>query len=223
MIARTISSSFAANRRIISSGGSEGGSGFVGGGGAGNFVDSGGCIGPAACARSEAGAAARTRARAQPAARRFDLCIVKSASICWMLSAGILQHGSANNLCPHFCEPSTVYRGAPDLCYNRAAAKTSLSAKCCRGNAGQAIFRVRQGAGGGVPLFRRANSNRFRRRRICEKSLRRTRGSLCHRQHGADGCVEKRIAARTTHGRRGPRGRTPRGNSAGICERILYR
>jgi hypothetical protein len=57
---------------MISSGGSVGGSGLLGGGGAGNFVDSGGCIGPAPWARNEAGVAARTKASAQYAARSFD-------------------------------------------------------------------------------------------------------------------------------------------------------
>src|SRR5579864_5705603 len=100
-MARTISSSFAANRRMISSGGSVGGSGLLGGGGAGNFVDSGGCIGPAPCARSDAGATARTRASAQHAARRFDLWIMEFASIRWMQSAGIVQHGIVKNPARH--------------------------------------------------------------------------------------------------------------------------
>jgi hypothetical protein len=82
---------------MISSGGSVGGSGLLGGGGAGNFVDSGGSIGPALCARREAGAAARTRASAQHAPRRFDLWIMESASNSWMQSAGIVQHEFVKN------------------------------------------------------------------------------------------------------------------------------
>src|SRR5271167_780189 len=96
-MARTISSSFAANRRMISSGGNVGGSGLLAGGGAGNFVDSAGSIGPAPCARREAGAAARTSANAQHAARRFDLRIMESASICWMQFAGIVQREFVKN------------------------------------------------------------------------------------------------------------------------------
>src|ERR1700681_2040245 len=80
---------------MISSGGRVGGSGLLCGGGAGNFEDSGGSIAPAACARSEAGAAARIKARAQHEAIMFDLFIMESSSICWMRSAGNLQHGFA--------------------------------------------------------------------------------------------------------------------------------
>src|SRR5579864_8370213 len=115
MIARSMSSSLAANRRMISSGGSVGGSGLLGGGGVGNFVDSGGAIGPAPWARREAGAAASTRASAQHAARRFDLWIMESASICWMQSAGILQHEFVKNPACRLPEISSVYRGALDL------------------------------------------------------------------------------------------------------------
>src|SRR5579863_3858071 len=233
---------------MISSGGRAGGSGLLGGGGAGNFADSGGCIGPASCARRETGAAARIKASAPHTARRFDLLFMPSASILWMQSVGIVQHAFVRNPALVFPYPVPVYRGgflehrlkpallsaccytlykkltqrgvsvprAPDLCYNRAAAKTSRCVKCCRGNAGQAIFRVRQGAGSGVPLFRRANSSKPGCRRVCEKSVRRARGSLCHRKRGADGSAKKRAAARPANGRRGKSGRIHRGNSAGI-------
>ena len=94
---------------MISSGGRVGGSGLLGRGGAGNFVDSGGCIGPAACACRDAGAAARNKTRAQHAARRFDRGIMDFASICWMQFAVNLQHEFLRD--PGlFCSfPATVY------------------------------------------------------------------------------------------------------------------
>src|SRR5579862_2520215 len=98
---------------MISSGASEGASGFAGGGGVGNFVESGGCIGPATCARSKADAVAKTRASVQHAARKFVLEIMESTSICLMPFAGLLQHGSLKNPVHGFPLLAIVYRGAP--------------------------------------------------------------------------------------------------------------
>src|SRR5271165_5773623 len=78
---------------MISSGGSEGASDLLGGGSVGSFLDSGGCIGPAACARSEAGAPAKAIASAQHSDKVCNLSIMNFNSICWMPSAGILLTG----------------------------------------------------------------------------------------------------------------------------------
>ena len=48
-------------------------SGLVGGGGVGNFVESGGFIGPLDCARNAAGTAARSMKRAPSISSLFDL------------------------------------------------------------------------------------------------------------------------------------------------------
>jgi|HubBroStandDraft_2_1064218.scaffolds.fasta_scaffold55396_2 hypothetical protein len=109
------------------------------------------------------------------------------------------------------------------LCYNRAAAITSRSVKCCSENACQAIFRVWQSAGCRVPLFRRANSRQPGCGRICKKPVRWARGSLRHWHRRADGCFEGRIAARPAHGGRAPCGGTRRGNTAGICAEVFRR
>src|ERR1700676_2136372 len=78
MLARSISSSFAAKRRMISSGGTGGGSGLLTGMGAGSVAREVGVIGPASCARAGTIANARSAATAGNGAmlieRRFIMC-----------------------------------------------------------------------------------------------------------------------------------------------------
>src|SRR5579871_37309 len=96
-MARTISSSFAAKRRMISSDGRVGASGLAAGGGVGNLVDSGGCMGPAACANNGLGAAMNIKVSAPHEARICDFESMGSRSTCWMQIVAILQHGYERN------------------------------------------------------------------------------------------------------------------------------
>jgi hypothetical protein len=75
---------------MISSGGSAGVSGLLAGEGVGNFVESGGCIGPAPCARGATGAAATSMARAQSADKKFDLINMEAVFIVEMQFPGIM-------------------------------------------------------------------------------------------------------------------------------------
>jgi len=74
---------------MISSGGSSGVSALLGGGGVGNFVESGGRIGPVPCAHRTTGAGTASMARAQSADKEFDLIFMKAVFIVEMQFPGI--------------------------------------------------------------------------------------------------------------------------------------
>jgi hypothetical protein len=65
---------------MISSGSKDGGSGLVGAGGVGNFVEAGGDIGPATCARTDVGPVISSTENAQTPIACIERRFMQSAS-----------------------------------------------------------------------------------------------------------------------------------------------
>src|SRR5665213_2475277 len=127
-MARTISSSFAANRRMISSGGSAGATDLLDLGGGGNFVDSGGAIGPAPCARNKAGVIASSNAIAQRTGWMFDLRITLCSSVGWMQPADNLPPDP--KILSVAWRPSVAQASACGIFENQATSKSAGGSLC---------------------------------------------------------------------------------------------